>query len=30
MVKEIAKLKGQISCFVPPAVEKKLKEKFNY
>ena len=29
MVKEIAKLKGQISCFVPPAVEKKLKEKFN-
>ena len=30
LVKEIAKLKGQISCFVPSVVEKKLKEKFNY
>lgn len=30
LVKEIARLKGQISCFVPPAVEKKLKEKFKY
>ena len=30
LVKEIAKLKGQISCFVPSIVEKKLKEKFNY
>jgi len=30
LVKEVAKLKGQISCFVPSIVEKKLKEKFNY
>jgi len=30
LVKEVAKLKGQISCFVPLVVEKKLKEKFNY
>jgi len=30
LVKEVAKLKGKISCFVPFVVEKKLKEKFNY
>lgn len=30
LVKEIAKLKGHISCFVPEVVEKALKEKFNY
>ncbi|MCD6408035.1 pantetheine-phosphate adenylyltransferase [bacterium] len=30
LVKEIAKLKGYISCFVPEIVEKALKEKFNY
>ena len=30
LVKEIAKLKGYISCFVPEVVEKALREKFNY
>ena len=30
LVKEIAKLKGNISCFVPKVVEKALREKFNY
>lgn len=30
MVKEVAKLKGQVACFVPSVVEKKLKDKFNY
>jgi pantetheine-phosphate adenylyltransferase len=29
MVKEIARLKGDIHDMVPPAVEKALKEKFN-
>lgn len=30
LVKEIAKLKGHISCFVPKVVENALREKFNY
>ena len=29
-VKEIAAFKGDVSAFVSPSVEKKIKEKFNY
>ncbi len=29
IVKEVSGFHGDVSCFVPPEVEKKLKEKFN-
>jgi pantetheine-phosphate adenylyltransferase len=29
IVKELARLDGNINCFVPPIVEKKLKEKYS-
>ena len=29
MIREIAQLKGDVSCFVPPAVQQRLINKFN-